>query len=476
MNEDAELLRLYAEDHDEAAFAELVQRHVNLVYSVALRQVNGDSHLAADAVQLVFTDLARKAATLTGHRVLAGWLFTSARYAAAKLVRGEQRRHAREQEAQLMQTLNEDDSTAQLDWQRVRPVLDQVIGELGESDREAILLRFFEGRDYASIGAKLHLADNTVRMRVERALDKLRALLERRGVRSTTAALGAALANQAVMAAPVGLAATVTGVALAGGAAVAGGAALAGAAGGAAAGATFMTVTKLQIGLASAIAIAGATGFVVQAETNAKLRDEVAALRQDSAAIDVLKAENRQLARGVAEGADLRRDDADFVRLQQEAVTLKARLQQLAVAEQKRATAQQTAVYDISMLDRTPAPRFQARPQYPADMRAAGIGGQVVVDFIVDTNGDVQKAYAVRSSQREFEAAAIEAVSKWKFKAGQKGGRDVLTHMQVPIVFTLNGSESKPAALTESSTDSSKNTVKLSPFTVQTEPSAAPPK
>src|SRR5439155_1341343 len=125
-----------------------------------------------------------------------GWLFTSARFAAAKLVRGEQRRHAREQEAQLMQTLNEaDDSNAQLDWQRVRPVLDEVIGELGESDREAILLRFFEGRDYASIGAKLHLADNTARMRVERALDKLRAQLERRGVRSTSAALATALAH-----------------------------------------------------------------------------------------------------------------------------------------------------------------------------------------------------------------------------------------------------------------------------------------
>jgi periplasmic protein TonB len=95
-------------------------------------------------------------------------------------------------------------------------------------------------------------------------------------------------------------------------------------------------------------------------------------------------------------------------------------------------------VFDISMLDQQPAAKFQARPQYPFEMRRAGIAGEVVVDFIVDTNGDVQNAYALRSSQREFEAAAVQAVSKWKFKPGRKGGRDVPTHMQVPIVFTLN--------------------------------------
>jgi len=95
-------------------------------------------------------------------------------------------------------------------------------------------------------------------------------------------------------------------------------------------------------------------------------------------------------------------------------------------------------VFDISMLDQTPVPKFQARPQYPFEMRRAGIAGEVVVDFIVDTNGDVQNAYALRSTQREFEAAAVQAVTKWKFRPGRKGGRDVPTHMQVPIVFTLN--------------------------------------
>lgn len=95
-------------------------------------------------------------------------------------------------------------------------------------------------------------------------------------------------------------------------------------------------------------------------------------------------------------------------------------------------------VFDLSKLDQQPQARFQARPQYPFEMRRAGIAGEVVVDFIVDSNGDVQNAYSIKSSQREFEAAAVLAVSKWKFKPGRKGGRNVNTHMQVPIVFTLN--------------------------------------
>ncbi len=95
-------------------------------------------------------------------------------------------------------------------------------------------------------------------------------------------------------------------------------------------------------------------------------------------------------------------------------------------------------VFDLSKLDQQPVARVQGRPQYPFEMRRAGIAGDVLVDFIVDSNGDVQNAYAAKSSQREFESAAIQAVSKWKFKPGRKGGRAVNTHMQVPIVFTLN--------------------------------------
>jgi protein TonB len=95
-------------------------------------------------------------------------------------------------------------------------------------------------------------------------------------------------------------------------------------------------------------------------------------------------------------------------------------------------------VFDISKLDQQPVAKFQARPQFPFEMRRAGISGEVLVDFIVDTNGDVRNAFAVHSSQREFEASAVQAVSKWKFRPGRKNGHAVFTHMQVPIVFTLN--------------------------------------
>lgn len=470
MIDDAELLRRYADQGREDAFAELVRRHLNFVYSAALRQVNGDAHLAADATQLVFTDLARKAAALANHHVLAGWLFTSARYAAAKLVRGEQRRHAREQEAHLMQELTHDDPAAQLDWTRVRPVLDDALNELAEADREAILLRFFEGRDYAAVGARLRLADNAARMRVDRALDKLRALLERRGVTSTSAALAAALATQGVIAAPAGLAATVTSAALAGGALLGGAGAWGTAAG---TGAKFMSITKLQLGISAALAAGAATGFVAQARSNAELRDEIARLRQENAGGVNLRAENIHLARSAAEVLDLRRDDAEFGHLQKEAETLRTRLQQLARDAQARAATQR--VFDLTELDRAPVATFQTRPQYPAELRNVGVGGTVVVDFIVDANGLVQNATALRSSlaenagqvvtlspftvagsttlaegaaqppeaagdaaRRALERAAVAAVTKWKFKPGNKGGQEVNTHMQVPIVFSLN--------------------------------------
>jgi RNA polymerase sigma factor (sigma-70 family) len=215
MLDDAALLRRYAEDRSEAAFAELVRRHLNLVYAVALRQCGGDAHLAQDVAQRVFTDLARKAAALAGRPVLSGWLHRATHYAATDVVRAERRRRAREQEAHTMQELTRH-SGAEPDWDRLRPVLDQAVNELGERDRDAVMLRFIEGRAFADIGAMLRLSEDAARMRVDRALNKLRELLAKRGITSTSAALAVVLAEQAGVAAPAGLAASVTGAALAG--------------------------------------------------------------------------------------------------------------------------------------------------------------------------------------------------------------------------------------------------------------------
>ena len=279
MIEDAELLRRYAEGGSEEAFAELVQRHLGLVYGCALRRVAGDAQLAEDVAQQVFSDVARRATSLARRPVLAGWLFTSARFAAAKAMRAARRRLDREQEAHLMQELSQD-TMGQFDWEKARPVLDDAIGELNERDRVAILLRFFEGRDFPTMGAKLNLSDNAARMRVERALEKLRTRLEHRGVTSTAAAIATVLTQHAAVAMPAGLATSVTSAALAGGAltAVAG-------AGGVSAAITFMTVTKLQIGIAGALAIAGTTGFVVQTRSNDALCQEIAILHRGRVAV-----------------------------------------------------------------------------------------------------------------------------------------------------------------------------------------------
>ncbi len=142
MTSDSQLLARFARSRSEDAFAELVRRHVNLVYSAALRQVGGDTHLAQDVAQTVFTDLARKAPALARRASLTGWLYTSARFAAAKMVRAEHRRHEREEKF-----MREPIETApEPEWDKLRPVLDEVMHQLNETDREAILLRYFENR------------------------------------------------------------------------------------------------------------------------------------------------------------------------------------------------------------------------------------------------------------------------------------------------------------------------------------------
>jgi TonB family protein len=350
------------------------------------------------------------------------------------LVRGEQRRRTREQEARTMHEIfGESDPAANHDWARIRPMLDAALAELGEADREAVLLRFFEGRDFAGVGERLRLNENAARMRVGRALDKLHAALARRGITSTTAALGVALASQAVVAAPAGLAATVTGGALAGVAATSG------------AWATFMTMTKLQVGIASVLAVAGTTGFVLQARTNTGLQSELAGLRQQNAEIAALQTENARLARTAAEVESLRKDDAELARLGGEVAGLKETLSRVQpLAAEGGGPGGDT--YDVAKLDQAPRVKSQARPMYPAEMRKQGIAGEVLVEFIVTKDGAVVNAVAARSTRAEFEAAAIEAVGRWTFDAGLKGGRQVNTRMQVTIAFRPPATDGAPGA------------------------------
>ena len=267
MTPDSELLRQFARTNSQDAFAELVKRHVNLVYSAALRQVNGDEHLAKDVAQMVFTDLARKANSLSRRETLTGWLYTSAHFAAAKIVRGENRRRDREEKFMREPTT---ENAPELDWEKIRPMLDDAMHELKESDREAVLLRYFENRQFTEVGEKLGLNENAARMRVERALEKLRDIFTKRGITTATAFASVISAN-AIQIAPANLAATLTTASIA-----------------TAGTGTFtflkiMTATKLKLAF-SALVVAGATtAFVVQHQAQEKLRADNAALTQQLA-------------------------------------------------------------------------------------------------------------------------------------------------------------------------------------------------
>lgn len=220
MTDDPTLLRRFAEERREEDFAELVRRHLGLVYRAALRRTDGDAHLAEDVSQQVFTALAQDANRVLRHPVLAGWLYVTTRHAAANAMRTEQRRRRREQEAGIMNELTIPDNPG-AEWERIRPELDRVMDELPERDRHAVLLRYFENKPFGEIGEMLRLSENAARMRVDRALERLRDLLEKRGIVSTSAALAALLGNQAAAAVPNTLATTITGAAMAGGATVA---------------------------------------------------------------------------------------------------------------------------------------------------------------------------------------------------------------------------------------------------------------
>jgi len=205
-DDDLSLLREYATRDSQDAFAALVSRYVNLVYSVALRQVR-DAHLAEEITQAVFVLLARKAGSLGSETILPGWLCRTARFASANALTIERRRVRREQEAQIQSSPNEPESDI---WHQLAPLLDTAMGKLARKDHDAIVLRFFEGRAFKDIGSVLGTTEAGAKMRVNRALEKLRAFFTRRGLTISTAAIGGAISVHSVQAAPVGLATSIT--------------------------------------------------------------------------------------------------------------------------------------------------------------------------------------------------------------------------------------------------------------------------
>ncbi len=215
MTDDLTLLREYARHNSEEAFATLVSRHVNLVYSVALRDVH-DPHLAEEITQAVFIILARKAESLSSKVILSGWLCRTARYASANALTIQRRRQEREQEAYMQSILNEPEPDA---WTQIAPLLGGAMGQLGRKDHDAVVLRFFEGKSFQEIGTAFGASENAAKKRVAYALEKLRKYFSKRGVVLPVAVITAAISANSVQAAPAILAKTATAVAITKGAA-----------------------------------------------------------------------------------------------------------------------------------------------------------------------------------------------------------------------------------------------------------------
>lgn len=430
---DRALLNAFVETRSNAAFAEFVNRHLDFVYATALRRLAGDAHLAHDVSQAVFTDVAQHARRVASAPVLSGWLHSATCFAAAKAVRSEQRRRARETRASAMHD-SLHDSARDEEWSRLQPVIDDALAALKESDRHAILLRFFQAHSYSQIGAQLQLTENAARMRVDRALEQLRSRLSKLGILSTAGALATVLTAHASVSAPAGAAASICTTALAS------------TVGTGATGWFLSTLgLKLQVASTAVVLVAGSAGIVWEKQEQHLARAEQAALAQQQSSLAALRSENQTLATRLAALRAASPTSDEVAQARSEVIRLLGTATQRAVAENKSSpsSSQTTPAqrFDLRELDSAPVPTAQRRPVYPRDLRQARISGEAMVEFVVDADGKVRDAKIKSSSHRSLEGPVLEAVGRWQFRPGVKDGKPVQTRMAVPFVFQLNDAD-----------------------------------
>ena len=326
MTDSQELLAEYATNGSEAAFRDLVTRYLNLVYSTALRLVDGDTYSAEDVTQSVFIDLARAAPSLPKGVMVGGWLHRHTCYVSSKTLRGERRRQLRERQAVEMNSFQNDHSESNL--AQVAPVLDEAIDALGPEDRTAILLRFFEQLDLRAVGDALGTSEEAARKRVSRALDHLHLLLTRRGIALSAAALGTTLAAEAVTAAPASLAAATIAAALSGTASTT---------------TTVLTATKViamttlqKATIAATLAIVAGAG-IHQAHKASQLRDQVQMLQRQQAPlagqIQELQRERDDATHRLASLTDAKSPDTELLKLRAEVTALRQTTRERAATE-----------------------------------------------------------------------------------------------------------------------------------------------
>lgn len=299
MKSDTDLLRSYVFLNSGEAFTEIVRRNVGFLHSCILRRVGGDAHLAEDITQKVFSDFARKASALTRLTSVSGWLYVSANLASAEMVRKERRRKARESEASHMGGMqSQEGAQTWEEWRRVRDLLDDLICELNQMERDAVVLRFFSKKTYVEIAEDQSITEEGARKRVERALEKLRAKLASSGVTSSRDALENVLTEQPDSEIPHRLADRVAGIALV--------------EFGATGAATSWLLSVVRV-LTSRSAILGA-GFLAasllvtwQHHKNVLMEEQIGRLDGQAGQIPGLERENRRLSHSMLETEELRR-------------------------------------------------------------------------------------------------------------------------------------------------------------------------
>ncbi|HTL59119.1 MAG TPA: sigma-70 family RNA polymerase sigma factor [Candidatus Limnocylindrales bacterium] len=306
---DKTLIRAYVRDHCESSFSELVHRHIDLVYSTALRVLR-DANLAQDVTQRVFLTLARHSAKLQERVSLTGWLHETSRNLAINTVRSEERRRRREQEAASMKHLDANDS--EILWQQLAPLLDEALAQLSVVERDVLLWRYFERRTAGQIGERLGLSAEAAQKRIARSLDRLRGILADRGLTASTVSIAGLVSAHAVQSAPVGLAATAIAAANAVSVAIPATSTLQ----------ILMASTKAKIGLAAVLAASVTTPLVLQHQANSRLRDELARLQAERAASPPTQAASTD----TAELERLRSGEQELLRLRGEVTQLRRQL------------------------------------------------------------------------------------------------------------------------------------------------------
>lgn len=423
MTDSQHLLAEYARNGSDAAFRELVTRYVDLVYSTALRLVEGDTHRAEDVTQTVFVNLSRKARTLPADVRLGGWLHRDTCLVAGHTLRGERRRQSRERQAAEMNALQ---NQSEADFSQVAPLLDDAINDLGEADRTAILLRFFEQQDFRAVGQALGSTEDAARMRVTRALEKLEEFLKRRGVTTTAASLGVVLTAHAVQAAPVGLAVTIsTAAALAG-------TTLASTTTATAIKTIAMTTLQKTVVTATLSVVAGAAIYEALQASHLRYETKIFREQQTKQVQELIRERDEATGKLAAirdENERLNRNNAELLKLRAEATRLRGELNRAEQATKNKPNSEiaQSAI-EIARTNALPVENYSAtaRAVIPWNQGIITGGwkapsGKIIYVLAVTKHGDDATVVMIETHLIEV---SVEAATTLGFDQSNTGGKE----------------------------------------------------